>query len=380
MLAADLNEATRKPSSPKAALSQKVVLHSSSAEGTALEGDKEEKPNLLIWQLLLLGITASWGSNFAVIKASIQALGDVPNGASLFVAGRFGLSAVVLAPFMFSASSMGAVVSGAGVGALCAFGYLCQAVALEMGSKSGTAAFICSLQAVVVALSTAWAGEVPKRTWIAVALALSGIGCLELPAVIAEGPSALCLGDIVALGQPIGFGLSYLVIEYAMKEHPEDALPLAALQCLVLAGSFLGLASASSGILPWELPWHELLPDGGMAALQLPAVLDADSIAQLTATWTVPIAVAYTGLITTALTIWLQAAVFKRLPAVDASVVLTTEPLWACLCGAILLHDRLSTADYVGGSLIIAALLANEGIGLPASLMEEESAKDEETL
>eukprot|EP00965_Chrysotila_dentata_P076776 2534611-Pleurochrysis_carterae.AAC.2 len=152
-------------------------------------------------------------------------------------------------------------------------------------------------------------------------------GVHRLSAVSAQRMGPAFLDRIRPLGPRV-------LCTQAMKEHPEDALPLAALQCLVLAGSFLGLASASSGILPWELPWHELLPDGGMAALQLPAVLDADSIAQLTATWTVPIAVAYTGLITTALTIWLQAAVFKRLPAVDASVVLTTEPLWACLCGA----------------------------------------------
>ena len=86
--------------------------------------------------------------------------------------------------------------------------------------------------------------------------------------------------------------------------------------------------------------------------------------------------VLYTGLWGTAATIWLQAAIFKRLPAVDASVILSTEPLWAAIFAALMLGDVVGANDIVGGSLIIAALAVNEGIfKLPEAKAEAEGAK-----
>ena len=80
----------------------------------------------------------------------------------------------------------------------------------------------------------------------------------------------------------------------------------------------------------------------------------------------------YTGLISTALTIWLQAKVFKRLPSTDASIILASEPLWATAFAAVLLGDTLDWSAGVGGALILAALATNQGLldaHLPASLL-----------
>jgi len=109
-------------------------------------------------------------------------------------------------------------------------------------------------------------------------------------------------------------------------------------------------------------------------------LLPAASASPLTETgslleqYSVPLSVGFTGLVSTALTIWLQAMCFKRLPAMDASLVLTTEPLWACMFGVLLLHDSLKMGDYIGGSLIICALLANEGVGFPSDDDEADTA------
>ena len=75
-----------------------------------------------------------------------------------------------------------------------------------------------------------------------------------------------------------------------------------------------------------------------------------------------PGAVLYTGVISTALTIWLQALVFAKLPALDASLMITTEPLWAAGCAVLLLGDTLTAANYVGGGLILAALAVQNGL------------------
>merc|ERR1719472_184805 len=92
-----------------------------------------------------------------------------------------------------------------------------------------------------------------------------------------------------------------------------------------------------------------MLPDAGSAA-QHPS-----------AAWGVPAAIAYTGILSTALTIWLTAKIFKKLPSTDASIILATEPLWATGFAAILLHESLVPSSAVGGVLILSALAANEG-------------------
>jgi len=180
--------------------------------------------------------------------------------------------------------------------------------------------------------------------------------------VLEGGLDALCLGDLVALGQPLGFGMSYIVIERAMKDYPEDELPLAALQCLLIGAATLGIASTTAGAAPWDLPFDALLPKA-----------DAPSLAEA---WAVPASVAYTGVWGTAATIWIQAAVFKRLPAVDASVILSTEPLWATGLAALMLGDAIGANHMVGGALIISALLVNEGLLQLPGVGGADDAKD----
>lgn len=180
------------------------------------------------------------------------------------------------------------------------------------------------------------------------------MACLELPGVLQNGLAGLSIGDLVALGQPLGFGASYVLLADTMGEHPEDQTSLAALQCALVAVVFLGIASGSAGVPPTELAWGRMLPGGVDASA--PEVASA-----ALGVWTVPAAVAYTGLVSTALTIWMQAHIFKRLPATDASVILATEPLWAALCGYLLLGDALGVKDAAGGAFIMAALFVSMG-------------------
>ena len=93
------------------------------------------------------------------------------------------------------------------------------------------------------------------------------------------------------------------------------------------------------------------------------------------ADWSVTGPLLYSGVITSALTIWLQMVVFAKLPAVDASVLLTTEPLWAALAAVWLLGDRLGASDYAGGALIVLALCVNQGLGPSLEADEVEVSK-----
>lgn len=339
----------------------------SSAESAVSSAESTAIPSLWAERATLLGITACWGANFPVTTYALRELGGGAEDGALFVAARFLVGTATLAPFLASASCAGSVRAGVSVGALCALGYASQAVALGLGTSSGTAAFICSLQSVVVALMAARAsrggggGGVPARTWAAVALSVAGVGCLELPGVLSGGGGAFCLGDVVALGQPLGFGYSYVVLERAMEEHPEDSLPLSALQCLVIAAASVAAASAASHALPWDLHWEHLAGHSEHLAGHWEHLAGAAPDAGGPA-WAVPAAIAYTGVVSTGLTIFLTARVFKVLPAIDASVILSSEPLWATGFAALLLGDGVDGWGGLGGVLILAALAINQGL------------------
>lgn len=311
--------------------------------GACVIADPAEDAALWPWRLLLLAVTVAWGANFAVVKLAADGLGSAPEALTLFTAARFALGFTLLSPSLLFTSSRQVVAAGCLTGALCTIGYAAQVAALSLGSQAGTSAFICSLNAVVVAVLIGQkTGCVSPRTWWAIGLSVLGVGCLELPSVLGSDAGGICVGDVVAFGQPLGFGASYVALEQALADHPEDELPLAALQVMTTCLASLAAASLAFGAPLWDLPWADLLPRGDG--------------------WAVTAALAYSGAITTALTIWLQMLVFAKLPAVDASVLLTTEPLWAAVAAVALLGDRLGASDYAGGLLILLALAVNQGL------------------
>merc|ERR1712071_674492 len=65
--------------------------------------------------------------------------------------------------------------------------------------------------------------------------------------------------------------------------------------------------------------------------------------------------VLYTGLITTALALWVESIAFKRVPATDASIILATEPLFAASAAAAFLGETFGYSDYIGAALIVGA-------------------------
>ena len=154
-----------------------------------------------------------------------------------------------------------------------------------------------------------------------------------------------------------------------MKEHPEDELPLAAIQCMLCALATLAIAAATAGAAPWDM--------GAQLGALLPSAASGWDVGSWdAAAWAVPGAVLYTGLWGTAATIWLQALIFKHLPAVDASVILSSEPLWAAGFAALLLGDGVTSNTLLGGALIVAALAVNEElVALPSDAASDAEAQ-----
>jgi len=61
----------------------------------------------------------------------------------------------------------------------------------------------------------------------------------------------------------------------------------------------------------------------------------------------------YTGLITTAGTLWLEMKALRNVSAQDAALVYTTEPLWGALFAWAFLGERWGALGWVGAAMIV---------------------------
>ena len=252
-------------------------------------------------------------------------------------------------------------------------GYVAQAMALTT-IPAGKCAFICSLTVVFVPFVSALFHGRPIKfmNLIAAAVALTGVGVLEglvdvnsllgiqpadlgmapsmttavstsfvETALVAPGPVdtlaqylGVGRGDLLALGQPIGFGYSFLRIEYyqeKFKDVPSRILTIAAAQCVAV------------GLLTffWVLvDYHGTLPD-------LSYMIEPHHLA----------AIGWTGIVTTVFAIFLEGIALQTATATDASITFSTEPVWASLFGFFLLREQLNMNSYIGGAIILTACL-----------------------
>jgi drug/metabolite transporter (DMT)-like permease len=267
---------------------------------------KEERQQLGIWAArgLLLLVAMLWGTNFASVKY-LETLcfhppcNHPPSEAAL---ARFGVAAFVSLPLLIG-QRKDVILGGFECGLWITLGYITQAMALQTIS-SGKCAFICSLTVVVVPLLSSLFGKPIKPINIVSAIvALTGVGVLEglvdvtsltdalagaQPALaasatnVAESASfiesssmadaaianpgvlgsmanaiGISKGDLLALGQPLGFGLSFMRIEHYVEKF-EDVenriLTIAAAECVIV-----GVVS-----LLWVLyDFHGIIPDFG---------------------------------------------------------------------------------------------------------------------
>jgi drug/metabolite transporter (DMT)-like permease len=318
------------------------------------------------WRGVIIVLCALWASNFAAAKLVMSEPGV---DSSLYALSRFGVAASALAPFAFASLKRAnmkwetfqqAVVCGSWV----AFGYLGQTVGL-LTTTASKSCVICSMHCVfVAAIAEYWrvqkANEAEEKTkfdakrLLPAAIAVIGVAIVELKGA----GGAPTVGDALSFAQPIGFGMGYLILEDLMAKKPEAAVAVSAIKLAVVA---------VASFFMFEL--SPLLHDAQSLNFQIP---DFSPILSS------PMAlggILYTGLVTTALALWVESIAFARVPATDASLILTTEPLFAAGCGAIALGETFGMSDYVGASLIVGACAlsifmdsphAAEGSGLPS--------------
>ena len=326
----------------------------------------------LFWRGVVVVLCALWASNFPVAKLIMSEPGV---DSSLYAVTRFGVAALALLP--------GAIASGKKHGmdwetfqksVLCgsfvAFGYLGQTLGL-LSTTASKSCVICSLHCVFVAIvaeamrvsrakesavgametaTTSNNTDFDFKRLLPAAVAVAGVAVVELQGG-AGGPN---IGDALSFAQPIGFGLGYLTLEELMSKRPETAVTVSFIKLTIVALASLAMFELTPLIQNGADNWTLTVPDFS-AILASPVALGG---------------IAYTGLVTTALALWVESKAFARVPATDASLILTTEPLFAAGLGAITLGETFGMSDYAGASLVIGACVM-------ATLMDDENREED---
>ncbi|MDM7324695.1 MAG: DMT family transporter [Thermus sp.] len=255
-------------------------------------------------------LTFLWGTTFVVVKGAVGEMAP-----SLLVFLRFLLASLFFLPWA------GRLPRGVwGPGMELAFwlllGYASQAIGL-MYTTASRSAFITALNVVLVPLILGLAGRSLGGVWVAALLAFLGVGFLSYD----PRQPPLNAGDFWTLLTALTYALYIVRLEVHAKTFP--ALPLTAVQ--VFGTALLAF--------PWAL-WEGFRLEG--------------------VPWG---AVLYLGVAATALTTWLQTWGQRYVPAPQAAILYTLEPVWATLFAFILLGERLGLLGVLGASLVILATL-----------------------
>mmetsp|Transcript_88727 Transcript_88727/g.141267 ORF Transcript_88727/g.141267 Transcript_88727/m.141267 type:complete len:494 (+) Transcript_88727:71-1552(+) len=315
----------------------------------------------LFWKAVMILNSACWGSTFIGTKAGIDALkaADVRNPGAVFGFLRFALAAFPLLPWLGRSSSLESAAMSFLVGLIWGTSYACTFVSYTLGTTGAKAAFITSLQSVVVAACTSIvAGRLQLGTIFSALLAVLGVAFIEL-----NGALDPTLGDAVCMVAPIGVGIGWYVLDKNMKKYPNDFIPSVVIQFAVFTsifavwllkdcdenhqnqghevGNHLGsLGSLGSSIIPW---FQQLQ--------QLPELLRTPNLL---------CPLLFASIFGNLLTMLAANVACRYLPVSDVSLIVTTEPLFAAVAAVCCIGETFSLGDCAGGFFIMAALLCNE--------------------
>ncbi len=273
---------------------------------------------------------AVWGSSFAILRGLMSGADATP---LLLVAVRMGLATAILVAYLalFRRGDLralrGALLrDGVFCGALLGFGFVLQTEGLQRttASRSG---FLTGMLVVLVPLLEFVLFR-KRPAWpalLGVLLAFAGLTFLSAP--WADASQATLLGDWLTVGCALIFAGHIIALGRLSPRHP--VMPMLLLQ---LATIFV-VASAAG-------PLVETQHFSGAPRL-----------------W---VALVFLALFATLLAFGIQTWAQKVISPVRVALISSLEPVFAALWAAVLIGERLTTREVLGGALIVLGVLVGE--------------------
>jgi drug/metabolite transporter (DMT)-like permease len=256
-----------------------------------------------------------WGLGFIA-----QIIGARHLGPLSFTGFRFGLAALLLAPFLLrSRPSRDDLVGGLSAGTVMAMGAILQ----QWGMGSTTAAnggFITATYVVIAPLLAVVLGQrVRWPVWCGVALVLPGLWFLSI-----EGDFVVRSGDPIILACAVAWAVHILLMGHWAGRV--NAVNFAGVQFAVTGAAGLALG------LPLEAP----------AAANILAASGA---------------IAFAAIFPTVIAFTLQAIAQRVAPAAHSAILLSLEAAFAMVAGAVLLGEPVTVRKLLGAGLMLAGML-----------------------
>lgn len=279
-------------------------------------------PATRVATLLLVSVTAVWGSTFFLIRDLVA---TVPSAD--FLAVRFAIAAVAMAVVFrrqLRALTRRQVGIGVVLGVLYGFAQLLQTVGLEHTDAS-VSGFVTGTYVVLTPIFAAvlFRDRLPWTTWVAVLLATAGLAVLSLRGL------SVGLGEALTLASAALYALH--IVGLGRWSTSGSATGLATVQAFVIA-VVAGVAAVPGGL---TLP-----ADGGQWASLL-----------------------YMALVAGAVALWAQTWAQSHLPATRAAIVMTMEPVFAAFFAVLFGGESLTARMLLGGALVLTAMYVVELLG-----------------
>ncbi len=269
--------------------------------------------------LALLGLTASWGSTFFLIKDLLDRVPVLD-----FLAVRFAMASVVLfllaprTPFRLSASARRSAVV---LGLLYGLAQILQTAGLAH-TPASVSGFITGMYVICTPLLAAplLKQRITAMTWGAVVLAMAGLGVLTLSNL------SVGFGEAVTLVSAVLYALH--IVGLGAWSRPGDAWGMTVVQLVVITLVCLVATVPDGLVLPHTA--------GDWASVVYMAV--------------VPGALALAG------QTWAQA----HLAPTRSAIIMTMEPVFAAFFAILLGGEPMTVRVGLGGGLVLTAMLLVE--------------------
>jgi drug/metabolite transporter (DMT)-like permease len=275
-------------------------------------------PRRADWTLLLA--TAIWGVTFPVVKRGLAEATPLA-----FLALRFGIASVLLLPTLRHGTRPGSreLAGGALLGGLVAVGFMTQHTGLVDTTPSRSAFIVAVSSILAPVIAFALLGERPR--WpVAVALALAGGGVYLLTA---PDTSGLNRGDLWTLACAVCFGGQIVAVTELVRRYDPRRLVWAQLAATALLAAL------------------------GMMFLERPAVHWS---------WTFVAILAYVAVFASAIAFALQMRAQRYMSSARAALIFCIEPVFAAGTSWLVLGERLSLTQWLGGGVILVGMVLAE--------------------
>lgn len=278
--------------------------------------------------LLLTSLIAIWAGSFVVAKVTMITVTPFALVTSRFVIGCL----CILPLFLRTPRELRQGTFGPGVlaGLVLAVPYFLQMYGVRETTAS-MGGFVTGLIVLLVAVGGAlfFGARLGRATILALVIGVSGIVTLCVAGDADDGNQTNSLrGVLLQVGSAVGFAAHILLL------------------------SHYGGKLATAPFTFWQLAFTGAV--AGVGTLFSGVSMDGEPVA-----WTSDLLLAlfYLGVLATGLAIGVQAKVQPRIKPTHVALLFALQPLFAALAGWLFLDDRLGATQWIGGGMIVSAVV-----------------------